>query len=130
MNEIRSIDISTIRLQSRIRKDLGDIQQLMESLTEFGLLNPIVVTPDLVLVAGQRRLEAARRLGWQTIQCRVLSVAGQEGLIKLEIAENDARKDFSSDEMADALLRLDRIRNPRWYRRLWRWIRAKMPGMR
>lgn len=119
MNEIKTVEISSIRLRTRIRKDLGDIQQLMDSLTEFGLLNPIVITPDLFLIAGQRRLEAARRLGWQTIQCRVLSVAGAEGLLKLEIAENDARKDFNSDEMADALVRLDKIRNPRWFRRLW-----------
>lgn len=119
MNEIKTVEISSIRLRTRIRKDLGDIQQLMDSLTEFGLLNPIVITPDLFLIAGQRRLEAARRLGWKTIQCRVLSVAGAEGLLKLEIAENDARKDFNSDEMADALVRLDKIRNPRWFRRLW-----------
>ncbi len=121
MNEIKTVEISSIRLRTRIRKDLGDIQQLMDSLTEFGLLNPIVITPDLFLIAGQRRLEAARRLGWKTIQCRVLSVGGAEGLLKLEIAENDARKDFNSDEMADALVRLDKIRNPRWFR--WLWLR-------
>jgi len=116
------VNLQSIRLRNRIRKDLGDIQQLKESLKDHGLLNPVVLTADLFLIAGQRRLEAARQLGWQSIQCRVIDIDDEEGLLEIEIAENAARKDFSSDEMADALVRLDHIRNPSWFKKLRRRI--------
>lgn len=126
MNEIRSVEISAIKAKNRIRQDLGDIHQLMESLRDHGLLNPVVITEDFILVAGQRRLEAARRLGWQAIQCRVISSGDDEQMLEIEIAENATRKDFSSDEMADALVRLDRLRNPGWFRRLLRWLGRRL----
>ena len=66
-------------------------------------MNPITVTSDYTLIAGQRRLEAARRLGWNAIQCRVVDDVTEESLVELEIEENSTRKDFTSDEMADAI---------------------------
>ncbi len=122
MNEIRTVELQSIRLRNRIRKDMGDIQQLKDSLKDHGLLNPVVITADLYLIAGQRRLEAARQLGWQSIQCRVIDLDNEEALLEIEIAENAARKDFSSDEMADALVRLDHLRNPNWFKKFWRRI--------
>jgi ParB family chromosome partitioning protein len=46
---------------------MGDIDALAASMKELGLLHPIVVRPDGVLVAGERRLRAAKLLGWETI---------------------------------------------------------------
>ncbi|MFC8797103.1 ParB/RepB/Spo0J family partition protein [Promicromonospora sp. NPDC057138] len=48
----------------RHRKDVGDLEPLMASIAKHGLLQPITLTPELVLVCGWRRLEAMRRLGW------------------------------------------------------------------
>lgn len=123
MKRIEHIEVGKIRARNRIRKETGDLSDLMASMRKHGLMNPITVTNDYTLIAGQRRLEAARRLGWNAIQCRVVEGATDESLVELEIEENSTRKDFTSDEMADAILRLDRIRNPGWVRRVLRWFR-------
>lgn len=115
---IEIIELEKIRIKNRIRRDLGDIKPLMESMKHHGLLNPIVVSHDHELIAGQRRYEAARKLGWTAIQCRVIDNRDRISMLEIEIEENTARKDFSSDEMADALVRLDKLKNPGVFVRL------------
>lgn len=129
MNRLETVDIQKIRVQHRVRREIGSLQTLMESMREHGLLNPIVVTPRYELIAGQRRLEAAKRLGWRAIQCRVVEPRDRTQFLQIEIEENTARKDFNSDELADALVRLDRLKNPSWWKRLtaafaraWEWL--------
>ena len=123
MNRLETVDIQRVRVHHRVRRDLGDLKSLMESMRTHGLLNPVVVTEDYELIAGQRRLESARRLGWRAIQCRVVEARDRAQLLQIEMEENTARKDFSSDELADALVRLDRLKNPPWWRRVGRWAR-------
>ena len=123
MKHLEMIDMPRIRVSNRVRKDLGDIQSLAESMRAHGLLNPIVLTGNYELVAGHRRLEAARRLGWRVIQCRIVESGDPTPLLQIEMEENTARKRVEPDELADALTRLDRLRNPPWYRRLGRWFR-------
>ncbi|MFI8528181.1 ParB N-terminal domain-containing protein [Promicromonospora sukumoe] len=60
------VAVDAITVGERHRHDLGDIDALAASIQEFGLLQPITVTPDLVLVCGYRRLIAVQRLGWTT----------------------------------------------------------------
>jgi ParB family chromosome partitioning protein len=59
--------IADIRIGERIRKDMGDIASLAESIEDLGLINPITVTPDGLLLSGERRLRAAKQLGWKRI---------------------------------------------------------------
>lgn len=122
MSQLSVVELDRVRVGHRARRDLGDLAELMDSMSRHGLLNPITVTRDYVLIAGQRRLEAARRLGWKAVACRIVEAADEETLLQMEIEENSARKDFSSDELADALMELDRLRNPPWWRRLLRRI--------
>ena len=58
----------------RYRKDLGDLRTLAESISEVGLLHPVVVTPEGRLIAGQRRLEACRTLGWTEVPVTVVDL--------------------------------------------------------
>lgn len=124
MSSVQTVDIQSIRVKNRIRQDLGDLDSLKESIRRVGLLNPVIIGKDFVLIAGQRRLEAARSLGWTRIQCCVIDAEDPEALLQIEMDENAARKDFTSDEVADALLRLDRLQNPPWPKRFGRWIRS------
>lgn len=124
VKRIETVEIAKIRSRNRVRKEAGDLSDLMASMRKHGLLNPIAITDSFVLIAGQRRLEAARRLGWTAIQCRILSELDETVLLELEIDENAARKEFTSDEMADALLRLDRLKNPSWWQRFLSWIHS------
>lgn len=61
------------------------IQELADSISKVGLLNPITVDQDYTLIAGLHRLEAAKRLGWTEIECNVSNL---EGLLA-ELAEID-----------------------------------------
>ncbi len=124
MKRIETVEINSIRSKNRVRKEGGDLSDLMDSMRRHGLLNPLTITENRRLVAGQRRLESARRLGWTTIQCRIVTEEDEQALLEIEIDENSTRKDFTSDEMADALLRMDRLKNPGWWRSFLNWLKT------
>ena len=88
--------IDAIDVGQRHRHDLGDIAALAKSIEEVGLLHPIVVTLAGTLIAGQRRLEACRRLGWTDIPVRVVHL---DEIVRGELAENAERKDFLPSEI-------------------------------
>ncbi|MDR3200868.1 MAG: ParB N-terminal domain-containing protein, partial [Spirochaetales bacterium] len=95
------IRVEDIKVRRRVRKDLGDVSPLMESMKKYGLLCPIIVNKSSELIAGRRRLEAARLLGWQTVSVTVLDRDDDVEKLEMEIDENVLRKDFSPDELAD-----------------------------
>jgi ParB family chromosome partitioning protein len=67
--------ISDIRVgEHRHRGDLGDIEALAESIRDIGLLHPVVFDQRNNLLAGRRRLEAARLLGWTSVAVRIMEV--------------------------------------------------------
>lgn len=55
--------IADIRFETRVRQELGDIEALAKNIEAVGLLQPIAVNPDGILIAGYRRLIAAQHLG-------------------------------------------------------------------
>jgi ParB family chromosome partitioning protein len=61
------LPLADIRIGQRVRLDMGDIDGLAASMAIIGLLQPIIVTSDGMLICGERRLRAAERLGWKTI---------------------------------------------------------------
>lgn len=87
--------LDSIVIGDRVRKEMGDIQSLAASIKRHGLLHPVVVQTDKTLVAGHRRIEAARRLGWHEIAVTVIDVAD---LLSAERDENTERKDFTPTE--------------------------------
>lgn len=65
--------ISDVVVGRRVRKHIGDLSDLCESIEKIGLLHPIVVTPDNQLIAGLRRVAAFRKLGKESIPHRVVA---------------------------------------------------------
>jgi ParB family transcriptional regulator, chromosome partitioning protein len=93
--------IGSITVGVRHRRDLGDMSALMRSIEEVGLLQPITVTPDGVLVCGLRRLEAMRRLGKRTLSVWVRSgISDQLAHLLAQQDENEQRKPLSPVETA------------------------------
>ena len=92
------IEINKVKVNERIRKDFWNIQELAEDIKTNGLINPPVVTPDYELIAGERRLRALKELGYNQIEVRVMTVNDALHQLKLEISENENRKDFSFNE--------------------------------
>ena len=87
--------ISSIVIGQRARKDLGDISSLAESIKTHDMLHPVVLTKDLLLVAGFRRIKAAEMLGMEEVPVRIVDVAD---LLGAERDENEVRKDFTPTE--------------------------------
>jgi ParB family chromosome partitioning protein len=116
------VSIDEIIIKKRIRKNLGDLAPLMESLRKHGLINPVLITEDKVLIAGHRRLESARRLGWQRINVRVLENPSQVEKLELEIEENIHRRSLATDELSEGFTRLERLKNPSIFARIWQAI--------
>jgi len=79
-----------------------DLVELANSLREHGLVQPIVVRAHgdrYQLIAGQRRLFAARRLGWGKVPVRVLEVDDRQ-MSEIAIVENLQRRDLDPLEKA------------------------------
>jgi ParB family chromosome partitioning protein len=112
------MDIDKIRVRKRVRKNLGDLTSLMESMKRYGLLSPIVINSRHELIAGQRRLVAATRLGWRNIMVRVVDDIDVVDELEIEIDENTQRKNFSTDELAEAYIKMDRLKHPGIFRRM------------
>ena len=92
------VDIAAIVVGERHRKDMGDIAALARSIAELGLLHPIVVAPDMRLIAGERRLEAVKRLGWREAPVTIVDL---DEIVRGEHAENAHRKDFTLSEAVE-----------------------------
>ena len=87
-----------------------ELKDLTASIREHGVLQPLIVTPgDLdgryVLIAGERRLEAARLAGMAKVPVLVRQATDQQRL-ELAIIENVQRADLSALEQAEAYRQL------------------------
>src|SRR6266481_6577809 len=85
------MNIDQIQVGFRYRKDFGDLRPLVDSIADVGLLHPIVVTPEGRLIAGQRRLQACRQLGWHDVPVTVVDL--------LQAARGEAHENFVRKEL-------------------------------
>ena len=103
------IPISQIKVsEGRREADQEAVQELMDSISRVGLLNPITVDQEYTLIAGLHRLEAAKRLGWTEIKCTISNLEGLQAELA-EVDENVVRKGLSAVEYSDLLLRRKEI---------------------
>lgn len=114
MTDRTLVDIDAIKVEGRFRKELGDLSDLMKSIEEIGVLQPVVVTEDLRLVAGQRRLEACRRLGHEQVPVTVARHLGEaRDLLAAERDENTCRKEMTASELYALGKALEELERPR-----------------
>jgi ParB family chromosome partitioning protein len=111
MSELtEGLSVSQIIVDDRVRKEMGDIDELANSIKSVGLIQPIVITRDYRLIAGERRLRALRKLGVNVLVHGKLFVFNDEQddlkLRSMEIEENVKRKDLSWQETVLAKKRL------------------------
>jgi ParB family chromosome partitioning protein len=103
--------LESIALGVRHRKDPGDIEALMRSIENVGLLQPITITPEGVLVCGWRRLEAVRRLGWRDVKVWVRSgISDKLQKLMAQQDENEMRKPLTELEKAGMYRELKELR--------------------
>ena len=100
--------IAVNRLQPRHDFNQDSLQELADSIKECGILQPLIVaktTAGYELIAGERRLRAAKILGLPTVPVIVRSVDEQQKLA-LALIENIQRENLSLLEEAAAYRRL------------------------
>lgn len=96
------LDIDSIIVADRFRRDIGDVTDLAKSIVEVGLLNPITVREwhgGYRLVAGERRLTAFKSLGLAEIPARIArEIVDARDALVAERDENTARKPMLPSE--------------------------------
>jgi ParB family chromosome partitioning protein len=113
---VESVDIDLIvpnPHQPRMNFDAASLEELAASIREHGVLQPIIVTESTSdlgpktyqLIAGERRLQAARMAGLTRMPVVVKEAAGNE-LLEIALVENLQRQDLNALEEAAAFKRL------------------------
>lgn len=88
------------------RVEMGDLSELVASIKEKGVLEPLLVKPladsdNWLIIAGERRWRAAQIAGLTELPCIELNVSEQE-IAEIALIENLQRKDLTVWEEADA----------------------------
>ncbi len=99
--------IASNPLQPRQDFNTEELQTLAESIAAHGLLQPVVVRKvgdRYELVAGERRLQAAKRAGWNDVPVSIIE-ADDRQTAELAIIENLHRKDLNALEKAASFQR-------------------------
>ena len=113
------VQIKDIKIRKRVRKDLGNLEDLKDSLRTYGLLNPITINRRYELIAGDRRLQAATQLGWTNIQANIVDNLTDIEQLEMELEENNQRKEFTDDELLEGYKRLEKLRNPGFFYKIY-----------
>ena len=90
---ISLMPIDTIRVYPNGHGELIDLDGLAASIRERGVLQPLVVAPDGRLLAGRRRLEAAKRAGLNMVPVRICEIASERAAVEIGLIENIERTD-------------------------------------
>jgi ParB family chromosome partitioning protein len=96
--------------QPRETFDQARLDELARSIVEKGVIQPVTVREKedggYELIAGERRLRAARQAGFSTIPALVRSISSAEEMMELSLIENVQRDDLNPIHEAKAYLRL------------------------
>jgi ParB/RepB/Spo0J family partition protein len=114
---IMSIELSKLFVgKTNVRKSPGDVGDLVDSIKQKGVLEPVVARPiggRYELVVGSRRFEAAKIAGLKKIPTVVRPMTDEEAII-VSLVENIQRRDIEPEEEYDAIVSLKKV-NPRAY---------------
>ncbi len=111
INNINEINIKDIRLnpdQPRTNFNEKSLDQLASSINELGLIQPITVKEKegkFILISGERRLRAFKKLNLNSIPAYIRKVNDQTSL-EMALVENIQRKDLDAIEIAISYQRL------------------------
>ncbi|HPR63251.1 MAG TPA: ParB/RepB/Spo0J family partition protein [Thermoanaerobaculia bacterium] len=109
---IRLVDINSIvpnPYQPRMKMGKEELQSLSESLQRNGMIQPVLVTrgeKGFTLVAGERRYQAAKSLGWKTVPAIIKDLSTPLELLEVALIENLQREDLDPIEEARAYVTL------------------------
>ncbi len=115
-DDIVEIDLSELRsnpYQPRQKFNAEKLQELADSIKEFGVLEPIIVKKSIKgyeIVAGERRKKACELAGLKTIPAIIKEFTDEE-MMQIALLENIQREDLSAIEEAEAYSKLLSVLN-------------------
>jgi len=101
--------------QSRVSKVDPDFADLVASIQEYGMIEPVVARPlhdelsRYEVLAGERRLKAAKQLKWSVVPCHIREVT-EDVAIVLQAEENLHRKDYDEEDKVHLVSELARLK--------------------
>lgn len=101
------VDPNDVTVPERQRRELK-VDDLVDSIKRHGVLHPIIVTKDFVLIAGGRRLEACRKLG-RKVPYRFYEALGPVEQAIVELEENVKRSNISWQERVLATAKIHKL---------------------
>jgi len=107
--KLRVDKIKSNPYQPRTKVDEEKLLELSASIREKGIIQPVVVRQvgeEFELVAGERRLLAAKRLGWEEIPAVIAGKLSKEDMLELSLIENLQREDLNPIDTAKGYKRL------------------------
>ena len=101
-----NLNISELRPSLNQIREVENLNDLMRSILEKGLLQPIIVRMinnniNYEIVAGNRRYSACKKLGWKKIPCQIVDITDMEAF-EISIVENVQRKTLNPIDEAKA----------------------------
>lgn len=97
-----------VNREDRQRK-LIDVEDLVPSIRERGVLIPIIINDDFSLIAGERRLTATLQLGLPTIPVRFAKDLSERDRQIIELEENVKRQNLTWQETAEAVAKIHNL---------------------
>jgi ParB/RepB/Spo0J family partition protein len=116
-DKMKQIAIETIIVSDRAREDLGDIDELVKSIKEKGVIQPITLDDKLNLLAGGRRVAASKIIGLKFIPAIIRPFVDALDSAEIELIENIHRKDFTWQERVKLTKKIDdfyKAKDPNW----------------
>lgn len=103
---MQTILLSEIKILDRIRKDLGSLLGLKDSISRHGVLQPIIIDENHNLIAGERRYRCCEQLGITSIPFLYRRDLPEEIKEEIEFEENFFRKAFTWQEECLGVLKI------------------------
>ena len=111
------VSLIWVNREKRQRRELLQIEELAASIREVGLINPLLITRENELIAGERRFSAVRLLQWDSVPTQYTDEIDPARLHLIELEENVKRSDLSWQEINKAVVDYHNIRlaeDPSW----------------
>ena len=100
-----------------VRREVGDVSELTDSIREHGILEPLVVRPTqddkYEVIIGSRRLASAKEIGLPVVPVVVQEISDADAIVR-SLVENLQRGDLSLEDRVEAYKRLQNIDSNRF----------------
>lgn len=107
--QLAFVEIDRLWWSDRKRDDFGDLEGLADSIREKGIIQPLTATPEFELLAGERRLTAAKMAGLTHVPCLLRKKEDVVDAREIELIENLFRKNPTWNEECALVKEIDQL---------------------